>query len=58
MTGLPANYEIRDGMVFIRAPRLLVVLPVQVWVSGLKRGKLWRRHGGEKLKPANASGET
>jgi hypothetical protein len=26
----------------------LVVLPVSVWVSGIKRGKVWRQHGGPK----------
>jgi hypothetical protein len=45
---IPSTYEIKDGMVFIRAPRLLVVLPVSVWVAGIKRGKGWRRHGGER----------
>ena len=48
MSECPCSYEIRDGMVFIRGPRLLVVLPLSVWVSGIRRGKVWRRHGGER----------
>ena len=52
MSECPCSYEIRDGLVFIRGPRVLVVLPVSVWVSGIRRGKSYRRHGG--LKPGGA----
>jgi len=47
MPELPAGYEIRHGMVFVRAPCLLVLLPLPVRVAGIRSGKAWRRHGTE-----------
>ena len=52
MSELPATYEIKDGLVFIRGPRLLVVLPVSAWIRGIKLGKCYRRHEG--LRPGKA----
>lgn len=45
MSEIPCSYQIKDGLVIVRAPRLLVVLTVQEWVRGIKRGRYYRRHG-------------
>lgn len=44
------SYEIRsDGWVLFRIPRCLLVFTREELIKAIKRGKIWRRHGGEKL---------
>jgi uncharacterized C2H2 Zn-finger protein len=48
---LPANsYEYKDRWVLLRVPRCLLVFTKNEWIRAIRRGKSWRRHGGEKLR--------
>jgi len=52
MSQMPLNsYEIKleAKLVFVRVPRSLLVFTLAEWIRALKRGKRYRRHGGEKL---------
>lgn len=44
------SYEIRpDGYALFRIPKTLLVFTHGEIKRAIKRGKIWRRHGGEKL---------
>jgi len=52
---LPVNsYEYRDGgkYIVVKVPRCVLVFTKSQWIDAIKRGKIWRRHGGESLKPS------
>lgn len=44
------SYELRqDGWCLFRIPKCLLVFTREEVVRAMRRGKIWRRHGGEKL---------
>jgi len=48
-------YQIReDGWVLFKIPRCLLVFTHEELLKAIKRGKCWRRHGGEKLTANNS----
>ena len=49
---IPVNaYEYRDGgkYIVVKVPRCVLVFTRNQWIDAIKRGKILRRHGGEKL---------
>ena len=53
------NYEFTrdERWILVRVPRAVLVFSRHEWITAIKRGKLWRRHGGERLRQDGKEGQ-